>query len=81
MPKVGRMTDDERRTAAFKREIMALCRRSDYGSLQAVMAEAGEDYSTTTRLLENGRIRAQTVRKIFKLTGADNETILRLMRL
>lgn len=81
MPKIGRKTTDERRAAAFKREIMTLCRNSQYGSLQAVMAEAGEDYSTTTRLLENGRIRAQTVGKIFKLTGADDATILRMMRL
>lgn len=75
------MTDDERRAKAFKREIMAMCRRSKFGSLQAVMAEAGEDYSTTTRLLDNGRIRAHTVGKILKLTEADDKTILKLMRM
>ena len=81
MPKVGRMTAEERRAAAFKKEIMTLCKSSKYGSLRAVMEEVGESYISTIQLLTKGRIRAQTVGKIFKLTGADDETILRLMRM
>ena len=81
MPKVGRMTAEERRAAAFKKEIMALCKHSKYGSLRAVMDEVGESYISTIQLLTKGRIRAQTVGKIFKLTGADDKTILKLMRM
>ena len=81
MPKVGRMTDEERRAAAFKKEIMSLCKSSKYGSLRAVMDEVGESYISTIQLLTKGRIRAQTLSAIFKAVEADDKTILRLMRM
>lgn len=83
MPKIGRMTEEQRRAAAFKREIMALCKRSKYGGLYGVVEAMGDGYkyANVCALLTRGRIRAETVGKIFKLTGADNDTIVRLMRL
>ncbi len=81
MPKVGRMTAEERRAAAFKKEIMSLCKHSKYGSLRAVMDEVGESYISTIQLLSRGRIRNQTVSEILKLVDADDETIIRLMRM
>ena len=81
MPKVGRMTDEERRAAAFKREIMLLCRHSKYNSLRGVVDAMGENYGTVYTMLNKGRIRAQTVGQIFKATDADDKTILKLMRM
>lgn len=81
MPKVGRMTEEERRTKAFKREIINLCRASEYGNLKAVTNALGMNYNSVYSLLNNGRIRAHTVGQIFKATGADDKTILKLMRM
>jgi len=81
MPKVGRMTEEERRAAAFKREIMLLCRRSKYNGLKGVVEAMGENYGTVYTMLNKGRIRAETVGQIFKITDASNETILKLMRM
>lgn len=75
------MTEEERRTKAFRREIINLCRASEHGSFKAVTETLGMNYNSVYSLLYNGRIRAQTVGQIFKATGADDKTILKLMRM
>lgn len=75
------MTEQERRTKAFKKEIMTLCRKSDYGSLKGVTDAMGENYTNVFVLLSKGRIRAQQVGQIFKLTKADADTIYRIMHI
>lgn len=86
MPKTRTLTDAARRAEAREAQIkrnhdiiLEACRRSEYGSLQAITDVMGIKYTTMSEALRCGSIRAVDMANLVRLLGLDTDTVLALM--
>ncbi len=77
MPRVGRMTEHERRCRALKRTVAAGCRDSECGSLTGLAEALGVNYNTLYARLRDGTISALMMNDIIKILGPETGDRLR----
>lgn len=71
MPKVGRMTEHERRCKRLMNTIAAACRENECRNLTGLAAELGVNYNTLYARLQKGTVSALMMNDIIHILGPE----------
>lgn len=82
MPKIVRMTNDEKRRKALKRMIQEECsKRGDIRNLTGLAEKMGVDYALLYQRIHRGTVPALMMNEILHALNASPETVERFIKI
>ncbi len=81
MPKIVRMTDEEKRREKLKRMIVEECACHDVRNLTGLAEKMGVDYSLLYQRIHRGTIPAMMLNDILHALNASPETVARFYKI